>query len=221
MDVSVATHIRSKRKPRPLTSSEKQALVSVGFGAAAGPRAELLHQTVAGGHPDLAARVLRGLAAAFGIARGADLTYCTTEGTRLDEMPVFQDIRPYELVALLKAAGFDASIPEAKTSTAMERHSMIAVAHDVPFSIQLVEPNDNGGYLTMRMETRFDGRVSAEAVNDLNRQLLVATAVAEEAGLLLKEDVCVSGGLSHAAVRDRVDEWVNSVNHVAAFVSGG
>lgn len=218
IDVSLIPVIRSRRKSRALSSAEKDALSSVGFVVTSGHRADLSIRGDNTGHAALAERILKGLAAAFGVSSRADLAYLVTDGTRLDEMPVFQDIRPHELLALLRAAGFAARTPEDGDPTGGQSHSII-VGEPLPFAIRLVEPNDVGGYLGMRLEAAFEASLPTRALNDLNRHLLAARVIADGGRVLLRGDVSITGGVSHAAVRDRIDEWVGSLHHVAGLLN--
>jgi hypothetical protein len=217
IDVTVGAKIRSKGRPRQLRTSEHEALASVGFGTGSEGRAELLHRRNETRPDDLAARILTGMRTAFGITGPTVLKYSIRQDSRLDEMRVHQNIRVYELTSLLRAAGFHAQTAEsvANPSAVSESEPGISVAGRLPFTIALRE-YDESGFLTLKFEALVRRELTPTAVNELNRQLLVGTAVLLEDGALqLRYNLCVSGGLSHAAIRHRIYEWVAALKQAS------
>lgn len=216
-EVTVTAWVRSEGKTRPLNRSERAALAEVGFGIGQSGRGELIHANVRGQEVDLAERILRGMSNAFGTRGSVALRYRVESGSRLDAMPVFQDIREYELLSLLIAAGFDARRNDAGTS-AEGRIPVITVLGATPFSIHMIEPSA-GGYLTLRLEARFAGMSSSEAVETLNRASQPGSAGLENGDLVIRHQISVTGGVSHAGLRDRFDEWQGSLADVPQVIA--
>ncbi len=203
IDIAVVARVRSKGRTRALTASEHAALAGAGFGASSEGGAELLYQARLNDPEGLVDRILSAMSDAFKMPRGAVIRYRIIEGSRLGEMPVFEDIRPHELMELIKAAEFDARWTENSGEPVIE------VADAAPFTIRFLEPR-GGGYLTIHLEAEFSGNFSLESVNEVNRDLHFGTAAKEEHGASLRHRICVTGGMSHAAIRDRIDDWVSS-----------
>jgi hypothetical protein len=215
--VTVTAWVRSEGKSRALTRSEGAALVDVGFGIDEGGRGELIHVNTPGQEKDLAARVLQGVANAFGTRGSLILRYHVESGSRLDSMPVFQDIREHELLSLLIAAGFDARGNDAVIG-ATGNIPTISVRGTTPYLVEMIEPV-NDGYLTLRLEARFAGAASAAAVEAHNRASRVGAASLENGEIVVRHEIIVTGGISHAGLRDRFDEWGASLASVAQEIA--
>lgn len=206
-DVTVTAWIRSKGQPRALSSAEQSTLATVGFGSGSGGRAELIHLNPSGQELELAEGILVGLSEAFGVRGAVTLRSRLETGSRLDSMPVFQDIRPHELLSLLHASGFTAQLVERSEEPGATAGPLIAVSGEVPFLIELAEPS-NDVYVTLRFEARFNGVGSPAMVEALNRSWWVGAATLLEGVVVIRQQISVTGGISHAGLRDRVDEWV-------------
>jgi hypothetical protein len=217
VDVTVSAKLRSKGRTRALTRSERTALVSFGFGSGSGGRAELLHALEGMGTAALAERILNAIETAFGFVGRPILKFTSDEGSRLDEMPVLQNIRPHELLSLLHAAGFDAHPSDVSASHLGLSEPVISVLGGVPFTIALTE-YDEVGFQTLRLSAPLARQIAGPTLNALNRRLLTGAAVISDDGSLeLLENLYLAGGVSHAAIRNRIDDWVSSLEYAVAY----
>lgn len=203
-DVTIMAVVRSEGRTRALKRSEQSTLARQGFGLGPAGRAELVHLNTSDGALDLAQRIIRGVSDAFGVRGAVQLRYRSESGSRLDSMPVFQDIRVHEILALLEAAGFQGRLSE---GNATPDTPTIMVAGETPFSIQMAEPSHEG-FVTLRLEARLADSGSPAVVDVLNRSWWVGAAFLDDTGVVIRQQITVTGGVSHAGLRDRLDEWV-------------
>jgi hypothetical protein len=156
---------------------------------------------------------------AFGVRGATTLRYRVDSGSRLDAMPVFQDVRVYELLSLLHASGFDASVAQGSEGHSDGREPRINVRGDVPFGIQFAEPS-NDGFLTIRLEARLAGDRSAQVVENLNRSWWVGAAALHDGHLVVRQQISITGGVSHAGLRDGLVEWVVGLSEARRLAGG-
>lgn len=151
------------------------------------------------------------------------------EGSRLPEMPVFEGIHAGELVTILRESGYEGAFESDMPDTDIAgRHMLspglegqftrpraIVVAEPTPFDIRLAD-NDETGWGTAIFSAALAGDVTPEMVNNLNALLPVGCAWRRDDGVvLLRYNLHVTGGLSHAAIRNRIDEWMEGLELAA------
>jgi hypothetical protein len=215
--VRLTAKIRSKGISRHLDASELDSAIAKGFAASPDGHAVEARLPRALERIDSVAEAIRSVVdSVFGSYTGR-VSFELNRGTRLDDLPVFQDIRLAELVSLLQAAGFEAGVV-AGHSGPQEPPTVAVVADGVyPFRIHLREPQGSA-FLTLVFSAVLDRAIRPGQIHALNSQLPVGAALIRDDGkLALRFQLCVSGGMGHAAIRDRVDEWVNSLRIASDF----
>jgi hypothetical protein len=144
--------------------------------------------------------------------------YALHEGSRLPEMEVFEGIQTGELLAILRESDYDATADPDLLDTAMvERRSWesrpraIVVSAPTPFDIRMADGDDTG-WGTAIFSAALPGTVSPEVVNNLNALLPVGCAWRrDDVVVLLRYNLRLTGGLSCAAVRNRIDDWMEGL----------
>lgn len=153
---------------------------------------------------------LDGLRRAFSLSGTLNIDYTQAEGTRLNDMAVFEGIRPHELLNILDASDFKASLSWSEAAP------VISVEGTIPFTVGFCEPAGRN-FLSVILAARFEGPVTLKAVNALNAILPTGAAHRTDGlDLELRLPLAVTGGVSHAAVRDRLDEWIKALSIAAA-----
>jgi hypothetical protein len=132
-------------------------------------------------------------------------------------MEVFEGIRTGELLSILRESDYEATAEPDLPDTAMvesawfPRPRAIVVSGPIPFDIRMADGDDTG-WGTAIFSAALPGTVGPEVVNNLNALLLVGCAWRRDDGVvLLRYNLRLTGGLSCAAVRNRVDDWMEGL----------
>ena len=212
--VNFSAFVRSTGTPRALDPSERERAVANGLSPSdTGAAFRTFPRDM-----DSIRTVVEGIGFTVNLVFGPYTTtarYELNRGSRLDQMRVFVDIRIRELLSLLRAAGFDGT-PNPDVDLDSEESAFVIVRSPQPFLIELLERQGNSSFLTLSFSALLDRAFPTDAVHELNRTLPVGAASPTDDGrLMLRFRLCVTGGISAASVRDRVDEWV--VSNLAEF----